>query len=52
MKFEREQSTMVKGKMNLNFCDPLEDRKKIDFLRDQQNWQPFSNFLTKEKIKN
>lgn len=31
MKFEREQNTMVKGKMNLDFYDQLKDRKKLIF---------------------
>lgn len=31
MKFESEQNTVVKGKMDLNFYDRLEDRKKLIF---------------------
>lgn len=52
MKFEREQQNkMVKGKMELNFCDKLGNRKNWFFEKIQQNWQPSGNSLTKKKKK-
>ena len=44
---------MVKGKMEVHFYDKLGNRKTklIICWKGQQNWQPSSNYLTKEKIK-